>query len=487
MPRANDGQVQGQTLDPFTQQTLLQSGQQANQQLVTAMQESGANKRAKTEATSRLVQTGMQGGMDIARQAMAQKAAAEAQDRELADKEKGRRADSELVMLSNTMAANRQRELEKSRQDYEDVVRTGDRKLFSELMDRIEKKQTRDRIMARWQSVADLTRTMRIFDMFDKGQTSQQKFLTAMVEAGKSAKYDQHVGEQTQVGTKAFIEPILPTAFKTGVGIRSSLDDVLNRNRIDGVDSNTIYGPDGLARVTKLVADGKLDTVKIGQLRRILDGTKDAIDSRLSALSGNESKKPLEQKGLSKANVADKTINSVGWPTRWGLKAVRAVKGYPEGWDEVKMQKTPEGREYDSLMRAKANITRFHSVLDSAGFEKGTLSGNPKTTIGQVVTEGTNRTYGTDIGGISKELMDNYGEDYTSIRAFMESQKRDPLTSLGVPLNWKEQVTDPTMQVLIEEQLMGLKPNMTQDSNQPQQTEGTPVEGSGLPSEEEGF
>lgn len=197
MPRGKDAPIRtGGQIDPYVQQSMMQSKQQQENRLLAAMQEKGAARRTTQQETGAAIRSGMQTGAQAVLERRRQAAEMEMADKRAAEAEIARREDREFT---ETMAKiNREFQAKESELD-----RAMQKAQFEQ--NREDKKEIAERQLA-WDKfnamlgekaqIRDTNVIVSLIKGVKKSAANDEKVKTTMLE--QADKFDQDKGKYDQ-------------------------------------------------------------------------------------------------------------------------------------------------------------------------------------------------------------------------------------------------------------------------------------------------
>ena len=363
MPREQEKSIVGGQIDSYVQQSMQQSKQQAENRLVTAMQESGATQRTAMQEKG----AGERASLQAATQREGMAAQAESDDKRAAEAEKARREDrkfSQAMQETGQEFQARQSELDREQQK---AIISGDRKYKNEIAKRREALRRFNIELNMDAQERNTNAMLSIIKGSLKRESSMEKAKTMLYEEAEKFDKDKDIYTKTvekvteavdfdkrmdlpirgEVTTKA-IPAGAPMGFTAGftrvpAGIKPGtqadpiavLQDQINK--YGGNISVEEMAPVNIYKIETQIQEGKIKTEDINKTLGAIEGMLSAVSKRrVSAAKGTDEsdfwqdthmkivqmRDGLEGLANSKKKVADSPTETVGARVQYALGSI---------------------------------------------------------------------------------------------------------------------------------------------------------------------
>ena len=381
MPRAQERQITGGSIDPYVQQSVQQGKQQKENRILTAMKEKGATERTAMQTSAQLQGQGMQmqGQMAMAAADRAQddKRAAEAERGQREDREFGEKmAESQQLFTAEQSKLQMAHETALNQGNLDEAEKIREQQIELRLMDIEMEKDSADR---------QANTGMSIAKMMMKGDAEKEKAITTMVNAEKKAIQNKDVFAKTKDDAVKRINldkrMDLPTVGKPerktvpgvyGIPVSTKTGRVASGTQADPMavmqDQLAKFNPNlevanlassGIHNTEQQLMEGKLTSEDMRSALGVINAMQDVIDDKLSLVSKEdkdfwrEHAQKLGQMedslvGLknSKKQVKDSEMETVGMRVRDALGSV--YPGISFGGKINELKKT--GMDWNAIM-----------------------------------------------------------------------------------------------------------------------------------------
>ena len=380
MPRAQERQITGGSIDPYVQQSVQQGKQQKENRILTAMKEKGATERTAMQTSAQLQGQGMQmqGQMAMAAADRAQddKRAAEAERGQREDREFGEKmAESQQLFTAEQSKLQMAHETALNQGNLDEAEKIREQQIELRLMDIEMEKDSADR---------QANTGMSIAKMMMKGDAEKEKAITTMVNAEKKAIQNKDVFAKTKddavkrinldkrmdLPTKG--KRYMPTGAVMEMGGYGEEVKIKPGTQADPMavmqDQLAKFNPNlevanlassGIHNTEQQLMEGKLTSEDMRSALSVINAMQDVIDDKLSLVSKEdkdfwrEHAQKLGQMedslvGLknSKKQVKDSEMETVGMRVRDALGSV--YPGISFGGKINELKKT--GMDWNAIM-----------------------------------------------------------------------------------------------------------------------------------------
>ena len=380
MPRAQERQITGGSIDPYVQQSVQQGKQQKENRILTAMKEKGATERTAMQTSAQLQGQGMQmqGQMAMAAADRAQddKRAAEAERGQREDREFGEKmAEGQQLFTAEQSKLQMAHETALNQGNLDEAEKIREQQIELRLMDIEMEKDSADR---------QANTGMSIAKMMMKGDAEKEKAITTMVNAEKKAIQNKDVFAKTKddavkrinldkrmdLPTKG--KRYMPTGAVMEMGGYGEEVKIKPGTQADPMavmqDQLAKFNPNlevanlassGIHNTEQQLMEGKLTSEDMRSALGVINAMQDVIDDKLSLVSKEdkdfwrEHAQKLGQMedslvGLknSKKQVKDSEMETVGMRVRDALGSV--YPGISFGGKINELKKT--GMDWNAIM-----------------------------------------------------------------------------------------------------------------------------------------
>lgn len=363
MPREQEKNIVGGQIDPYVQSSMQQSKQQAENRLVTAMQQKGATERTAIQERGAGERASLQA--QTQREGMAAQTASD--DKRAAEAERARREDrkfSQAMQETNQEFQARQSELDREQQK---AIISGDRKYKNEIAKRREALRRFNIELNMDAQERNTNAMLSIIKGSLKRESSMEKAKTMLYEEAEKFDKDKDIYTKTvekvteavdfdkrmdlpikgEVLTKA-IPAGAPMGFTSGftrvpAGIKPGtqadpiavLQDQINK--YGGNISVEEMAPVNIYKIESQIQEGKIKTEDINKTLGALEGMLSAVSKRrVSATKGTDEsdfwqdthmkivqmRDGLEGLANSKKKIADSESETVGARVQYALGSI---------------------------------------------------------------------------------------------------------------------------------------------------------------------
>lgn len=379
MPRGKDAPaITGGQIDPYVASTMQQSKQQAENRLLTAMQERGATQRAGIAASAQL------GAQKMRSETQLQVSAAqsEADDKRAAEAERGQREDKEYATMMQKSTQEFQAKQATLDREHRIAMTKGDREYAEKIRD---KQDALRRFEIEKQTFAQERSTNAILSVL-KGsmqrETGREKALTVLSEEADKFDKDKEIYERT----------------KTRV-----IKKVFSDRRLD------------LPIVGKIV---KSRTVSRGREEYLYPGTQaDPMGVLQDQLDSNQANVSVEQLAPEKINELEDAVQN----GTTSAEDIRSTLGVLEGMMVVVEQKRKDNplktdeTAYDFWNNSYQNIIDMRNAVEGLANSHKKIKDSDTETVGSRVQYALGVIRNNSLGGRASRLKELTRGDFGAV------------------------------------------------------------------------
>lgn len=406
MARGKERSIVGGQIDPYVQQSMQQSKQQAENRLLTAMQERGATERAGMQeagATQRAsMQAGTQRNIEASRAASA--------DRRAAEDEIARRDDRKFATTMAEAGQEFQAKQAELDREQQKAIITGDRKY----KDEIEKRREAFRKFNIELSMDAQGRDTNAMLSFLKGsmqrEASMEKAKTVLSDEADKFDKDKDVYSKTKERVSEAVE----FDKRMDLPVKKPLLGIYKRE----------MKPKGLleygAPAKLLYRAGKaIKKEYFGDTADPMGVLQDQIDK----YGGKISIEDLTSGTVSR--IEDK-IQTEDIQTEDINKTLGVIEGMLDSVNIKRKAVDKDSKDYDFWQDTHLEIAQMRDNLEGLVSSKKKITGSDKETVGSRVQYALGTVHDSSLGGRAARMRDLVGGDFQAVFEEMTKSEQVP-------------------------------------------------------------
>ena len=379
MPRGQEKSVVGGQIDPYVQRSMQQSKQQAQNRLISAMQEKGAAERtAMTERGA---------GKRASLQAQTQRESTAAQtasdDKRAAEAERARRDDQKFAKTMQEASQEfqtKQAELDRNQQQ---AILSGDRKYKDEIEKRRESLRRFNIELNMDANERNSNAMLSIIKGSLKKETSMEKAKTILEEEATRFDKDKDVYNKTK---------------------EKVTEDVSFDKRMDlpARKPRPAFRGAGAGMTYALPTESK---------EKLAD-PMGVLQAQIDKYGGNTSIEEMTPANISK--IEDQ-IQKGDIKTEDVNKTLGAIEGMLEAVNTKRTSVDKKSEEFDFWHDAHLNIAQMRDSLEGLANSKKKIAGSETETVGARVQYALGTVRDSSLGGRAARMRDLVGGDYQAV------------------------------------------------------------------------
>ena len=398
MPRGQEKSIVGGQIDPYVQSSMQQSKQQAENRLVTAMQQKGATDRTAIQEKG----AGQRAELQAKTQRDVSGAQLEAQDRRAAEDEIARRDDRKF---SQTMAEASQgfqaRQAELNR-DQQNAIISGDRKAKDEIEKRRESLRRFNIELGMDANERNTNAMLSILKGSLNKETSMEKAKTVLNDEADQFDKDKDVYSKTIDRVSEAVDFDKRMDLPTPASIKEKIP-----SKWDVTKGLLLKGP---------VIGGFSELQKSRGLKKeIKEGLADpmgVLQDQIDKYGGSISIEDLTSGTIN--NIEDK-IQTEDIQTEDINKTIGVLEGMLNSVDAKRKAVDADSKDYDFWQDAHLEIAQMRDNLEGLATSKKKITGSDKETVGSRVQYALGTVNNSSLGGRAARMRDLVGGDYGAV------------------------------------------------------------------------
>ena len=397
MPRGKDAPTQvGGQIDPYVQQSMQQSKQQAQNRLITAMQESGATGRTAMQEGGATARAGIQAGAQVESQRVASAAQAESDDKRAAEDERAKREDRKFATTMQEASRDfqaKQAELDRNQQD---AIIAGDKKYKDEIEKRREALRRFNIELNMDASERNTNAMLSIIKGSLKRETSMEKAKTVLEEEATRFDKDKDVYNKTRERVTEAVAGDKRMDLPIG---KSTWEYFKEKTKAKGVLVSPLEPLKTMFQAGKAARKDNADPMGV-------------LQDQIGKYGGNIS---VEELAPGNINKIEDQIQEGKIKTEDINKTLGALEGMIEAVKERRKSFDKESDEFDFWQDANLNMAQMRDALEGLANSKKKIAGSETETVGARVQYALGTVQNSSLGGRAARMRDLVGGDFTAV------------------------------------------------------------------------
>ena len=386
MPRGQEKSIVGGQIDPYVQTSMQQNKQQAENRLVTAMQQSGATQRTAMQERG----AGERASLQAQTQREGMAAQAESDDKRAADEERSRREDREFSKTMAEASQNFQAKQAELDREQQKALISGDRKHKDEIAKRRESLRRFNIELSMDAQERNTNAMLSILKGSLKRESSMEKAKTTLYDEAKQFDDDKKIYELTleKVTEAADFDKRMDLPIRGEPATRA-------------IPAGASMGfSAGFTRVSAGVKPGtQADPMSVLQ---------DQIDKYGGKIS-------IEDLAPSNINKIVGQIQSDTLKTEDINKTIGAIEGMLIAIDNRRDSFSRKSDDFDFWQDAHLNVAQMRDSLEGLANSKKKILGSETETVGSRVGYALGTVNNNSLGGRAARLRDLAGGDFGAV------------------------------------------------------------------------
>lgn len=398
MPRGQERSIVGGQIDPYVQQSMQQSKQQAQNRLVAAMQEKGATERTAMQ------ESGASGRAEL--QAQTQRAGmaaqAESDDKRAAENERARRDDRKFATTMQEASRDFQAKQAELDREQQKAIIAGDRKYKDEIEKRREALRRFNIELNMDASERNSNAMLSIIKGSLKRETSMEKAKTVLEEDATRFDKDKDVYNKTRERVTEAVEADKRMDLPILEGIRKKIPSKWDIAK-GMVTKGLVFGAIAEARIYRALGE---------EAKEGFADPMGVLQDQIGKYGGNIS---VEEMAPENINKIEDQIQRGDIKTEDINKTLGALEGMIEAVKNRRNSFDKESDEFDFWQDANLNMSQMRDALEGLANSKKKIAGSETETVGARVQYALGTVQDSSLGGRAARMRDLVGGDFEAV------------------------------------------------------------------------